>query len=741
MPPSPLDSGADVSLFFIVGCPRSGTTLLRRMLDAHPDVAVAPETFFMRHFWEQRDAYGDLSHDAVLDQLVDDLTATPAFEELGLEEDAFRAAVHRAPRRWKTVFRVLLQQFAERRDARFVGEKTPNHVLSIPTLHRWFPEARFVHLVRDPRAVSNSWRTVPWSSEYRWRDAEVWVEFVEAGREAEASGAPVTSLHFEALVRSPEEELRAVCEGLDLPYDDRMLSFHEQEPATVDVEREPWKERATDPIDPTVADRWRDELSGHVQAQVEAVAGAEMKRWGYAVESPAWHRRVATLRRLGERPVWKLGLVLEELRGADESAGASSSECEGPITVGFLHVGPSQHGVRRYGRVLAEGARSHLDAVRVVESSLEWTENSEQDAEQLQEAVHILEVADVVHVQYEVRSWGESVRSLVNVFRFAALCDIEIVVTVHDARNGYAPWAILRRLLEQSRLLSGDSGTLVWIGSEETGRADGGGRRSLPRAALKGLRYVVQEVCIALATLRLTQRAAHTLVCTSEEARRLGGLVEEDRLTVIPHFVEERPRSVDSGRAKEHLDLEGARVVGMLGFINRQKGYDLVVEALPHLPDDVVALFIGRPGLKSQDYVEDLRARAADLGVAPRLRVTGYVPEEGLDRYLAATDLALCPFREASASGSLSTWIAAERPILASDLPLFAEYNQRVPEAIATFHPYTPERLAARAKEVLGRPQEEVQSRLRALRESLSVPEIVAQHREIYRRALGEASD
>jgi glycosyltransferase involved in cell wall biosynthesis len=708
------------------------------MLNAHPDVAVAPETFFMRHFWEQQDAYGDLLDDAALDRLIDDLTATAAFEDMGLDEDAFRTAVHRAPHRWDTVFRVLLEQFAERRDAQFVGEKTPNHVLFLPTLCRWYPDARFVHLVRDPRAVSNSWRTVPWSSKYRWRDAEVWVKFVQAGCEAATAGAPVTSLHFEDLVRAPEAELHRVCEALDLPYDDRMLAFHQQEPAAVDVEREPWKERATDPIDPTVADRWRDELSGHAQAQVEAVAGAEMEHWGYAIECSTWHRRTATLRRLVERPIWKAGLVLEELWGGEESTGASSSGRKSPITVGFLHVGHSQHGVRRYGRVLADGARSHLDAVRVLEASIEWGGDSGRDTEQLQEAVRSLAAAEVVHVQYEARSWGESVRALINVFRFAALCDAEVVVTVHDVRDGYGPWAIVRRLLEESRFISGDAGPRAETDEKNSLSADGGWL--LASAVRKGLRHLVREACIALSTLRLTQRATYVLVCTTEEARRLGGLVEDERLTVIPHFVEARPRDVDQSEAKAHLDLDGRPVVSVLGFINPQKGYDLVVEALPHLSEDVVALFIGRPGLSSQDYIEDLRARAQELGVASRLRVTGYVPENELDRYLAATDLALCPFREASASGSLSTWIAAERPVLASDLPLFAEYNERVPGAIATFHPYTPERLAARAGEVLGRPKEEVRSRLHALRESLAVPEIVTQHHEVYRRVLGGPS-
>ena len=715
------------------------------MLDAHPDVAVAPETFFMRHFWEQRDAYGDLSENAVLDRLVDDLTATSAFKEMGLDDTAFRAAVREAPRRWEEVFRVFLQQFAASRDASFVGEKTPNHVLSLPTLRRWFPEARVVHLVRDPRAVVNSWRTVPWSSGYRWRDAEIWVEYVRAGRRAEEAGGRVRSLHFEALVQSPEEELRALCDHLGVPYDARMLAFHEQAPATVDVEREPWKERATDPIDPTVADRWRRELSPSAQAQVEAVAVAEMERWGYAAEKSKWRRRRAALRAVVERPVWKLGLVFDELRGGDDESEPSSVERGDAFTLGFLQVGHSEHGVRRYGEVLAEGAREHLGDVRVHEAHIEWADDPGRHAQQLREAVRTLGAADVMHVQYEARSWGESVRALLNVWRFTTLCDAEVVVTVHDVRDGYGPIAILQRLLDRSSflstLLSGDAEAPARIEDEEGEGTDEAPGASLARAALKGLRYLLQEVTIALATHRLVQRAAHVLVCTSEEARRLSGLVDPDRWTVIPHFVEERSRRIDREEAKGALGLRGRRVIGMLGFIHRQKGYDLVLEALSHLPEDVVALFIGRPALESQAYVADLRARAAELGVDDRLRVTGYVPEEVLDRYLAATDLAVCPFRTASASGSLATWIAAERPLLASDLPLFAEYNEQVAGAIATFRPYTSEALAARALEVLDRDGDEIHARLRALRESLSVPEIIAQHHEVYRRVLTETPD
>lgn len=741
----PRESGAAHPPFFIVGCPRSGTTLLQRMLNARSDVAVAPETFFVRRFWMQRDRYGDLSIDANLNRLVDDLVAMPAFAEMGLDPDDIREAAHQTQRKYGSVFGMLLEQFAAARGAEWVGEKTPDHVLHIPTLRRWFSEAKFVHLVRDPRAVVNSWRAVPWSSGYRWRDAEVWVEHVRAGREAEMRfPAQVMSLHFEALVRSPAAELEEVCDFLDVRYDDQMLAFHERETETVDVKREPWKERTTEPIDPEVADRWRGELSRSAQAQVEAVVASEMRHWDYECEVDSLRRQAARLRAWIERPAWKLGLILDDLQSDEKASDLHRSGRSNQLTVGFLHVGDPEHGVTRYGRVLAEAAREHLD-VHVRETAVEWATDPARHSHQVREAARALSAADVVHVQYNERVWGGAFRALVNVHRFTSACEAELVATIHDVRDGYGPAAIVRRLQKRSTVFSEGFPTR----NNDRRQSDKTGARdvspssvgsSLARSAVKGLRYVVQEIANTIATLRLAYRSARILVCTNEEARRLRSLVRPDRLTVIPHFVEERSRSADRKSAKEALNLGDVRVLGVLGFIHRWKGYDLVVEALPHLPNDVVALFIGRPGLESQDYVRRLRDRAVELGVADRLRITGYVEEEELDAYLAATDLALCPFREASASGSLATWIAAERPVVASDLPLFEEYNARVPGAIATFAPFAPEVLAAQVKQTLQRPESEVQPRLHALREALSLAHVMQQHAGVYRQVAGRST-
>lgn len=741
MATSSVHADADIAPFFIVGCPRSGTTLLQRMLNAHPDVAVAPETFFVRRFWSNRDRYGDLTDDAHLDSLVDDIVASSAFEEMGLDAEDFRARARAFSDQMGGVFGALLDQFGEARGASVVGEKTPNHVLHIAILHRWFPEAQFVHLVRDPRGVVNSWRSVPWSSGYRWRDAEVWVEYVSAGRQEEDRyGAYVRSLHFEDLVRWPEKELRVLCEFLGLRYDDRMLAFHEQEPAAVDLEQEPWKARAADPIDPTVADRWRGELSWGAQAQVEAVASAEMGRWSYDPEVPPRRRSLARLRVFVERPVWKGRLVLSNW-GFDVSTSDGHCSSAKTLTLGFLHVGDREHGVFRYGRMLAAAARRHLD-VGVREAVVEWGPDPSRHAQQLSEGIRALESSDVVHIQYNERVWGESGRALRNVLRFTALWDAAIVVTLHDVRDGYGPLSILRRVRGQSTVLPGGWGNEGLGASREEPRGRSVSStsqvRTMAESAWKGGQYLVQEVANALATWRLVQSADKVLVCTHEEARRLTGLVQSGEATVIPHFVEQRPRSPSRAKAKERLGLEERRVLGMLGYIHRRKGYDLAVEALQYLPEDFVLLCVGRPGRDSRGYADELKRRATELGVSERFRMTGYVEEEDLDDYLAATDLALCPFREASASGSLATWIAAERPVLASDLPLFVEYNEIVLDAIATFRPFKPQELAVSARHVLEEPKKRLHRRLQKLRRALALSKIVAEHETVYRDSLGE---
>jgi glycosyltransferase involved in cell wall biosynthesis len=353
--------------------------------------------------------------------------------------------------------------------------------------------------------------------------------------------------------------------------------------------------------------------------------------------------------------------------------------------VGFLHVGRERSGVRRYGRILAEEMARRGD-LEVVEVDAGARDASLAD---LRRAGRALRETDVVHLQWKLADWGSRTGGLPRTEIVLRGARRPAVVTLHDVWERRGAWA-----------------------------------RHVSPAAL-GLR-------------RLGGRAARVVVHLEEERRRLDGLIAAERVVVVPHFVEERGPLPGQAEAARAIGLEGRRIVTLLGYVVKRKGHALVIDALRHLPDDVVALFVGSV-IEGRDHVaQALEARARALGVAERVRFCGFVPDDSLPLYLAATDVALCPFSDMSASGALSTWISSGRPIVASDLPGTREYESIVPGALRLFSPLAAERLAARVLDTLesagGGPDRLVVE----LAERLSTPRIAERYADLYRAAAAD---
>ena len=332
------------------------------------------------------------------------------------------------------------------------------------------------------------------------------------------------------------------------------------------------------------------------------------------------------------------------------------------MQIGYLHLGADEHGVTRYGALLAAAART-AGELTVRECQVKLTGDGARDRRHLADAARELSAADLVHVQYNNQLagsvWGPGWKQVSNLWEFTRALRRPFVATLHDI-----------------------------YGARRRGRS------------VKGILGRVQHAIAphSIALRQLQRRAAAVFVCSIEERRRLHSA---RGVTVIPMFVEERELSQSAEVARTALGLGGRRVVTLLGYIHGRKGHRLLIEALAQLPEDVVAVLAGGPVGQDSTVVNDLLALAERLGVAERVRITGYLAEEELNSYLAATDLAVCPFRDVSASASLSTWISATRPLLASDLPLIAEYNALEPGSIRTFHPYSPDGLAAGIREAL----------------------------------------
>lgn len=274
---------------FIVGCPRSGTTLLQQILDAHPDIAIAPETHFMRLFWGSREQYGNLAEDKNYKQLIEDIVVLPEFLEMELSTQAFAEAAWSIERNYSAVFQLLLEQFACQRQVNIVGEKTPNHVHYLPQIQEFFPEAYFIHIVRDPRSVVNSWRTVPWSTGSILEDAKIWQYYVSAiWRKPPKKRDRVFTIYYEQLILSPEKSLRSLCEFIGLRFESSMLSYHDKQSKLVNVQREPWKRNSVKPISKESMFKWKKDLSRADIVDIESVTWFEMRSHGYVAQTSAF---------------------------------------------------------------------------------------------------------------------------------------------------------------------------------------------------------------------------------------------------------------------------------------------------------------------------------------------------------------------------------------------------------------------------------------------------------------------
>ena len=279
---------------FIVGCPRSGTTLLQRIVDAHPHIAIIHQSRFIPYFFEGR--RGLTPEGLVTTKLVDRLLEARGVKNLQTSRELLESLVEAGePVSYSTFVTGVFDLYGQGQGKGLVGDKTPGYVRSIPTLHALWPHARFVHLVRDGRDVCMS--AINWSRAYKkarrfstWTEdpittAALWWEWhVRLGREDGGSLAPnlYHEVRYEELVSEPAKECEKLCSFLDLPYDDAMLKFHEGR-----TKMKPGLDakRAWLPLTPGLR-KWSEQMPAEDLERFEAAAGDLLEELGYPRACP-----------------------------------------------------------------------------------------------------------------------------------------------------------------------------------------------------------------------------------------------------------------------------------------------------------------------------------------------------------------------------------------------------------------------------------------------------------------------
>lgn len=295
------------SPIFIVGCDRSGTTLLRLMLIQSSELHIPQESYFYSILQKPHDIYGDFTQPYQRWFFIRDLQTHQAnrktftFSVFNLSvETAESVLAKSAPMSVADAISTLFMASAQQLNKKNWGDKTPSHILHISSLAETYPDAKFIHIIRDGRDVAVSLRKAGWVSNF-FEAGNFWKKRVKAGQEAGKTLIPqrYCEVYYEKLVLEPHETLLNLCNWLGLDYTPQMLVYYQHSDSCIPQEYAHLFELIDKPVDPSRVYAWNRSLSPLEIADFESVAGDLLVELGYelsGVKVPVSVKVVRSLR-------------------------------------------------------------------------------------------------------------------------------------------------------------------------------------------------------------------------------------------------------------------------------------------------------------------------------------------------------------------------------------------------------------------------------------------------------------
>ena len=267
------------SPFFIVGTQRSGTTLLRLMLNAHSKICIPFETDFLT----VKRTLGIDNHKLSLSQVEKVITALrsePLTKKSGiLDNYQFNSE---KPTNFSLLFKSIVASYAHQQGKKVWGIKTPGYEYHIDELTDLYPEARFIHLVRDGRAVALSTSNVRWGRKNIITNAVNWERGnILARKNGNLIKHKYLLVKYEELVTSTEETLAKICAFLGLNFDKNILDYHESANSEMPASSIQWHKSSVSAVNPNKINDWKTKLTKSEKIIFQEVAKAGLEEFGY----------------------------------------------------------------------------------------------------------------------------------------------------------------------------------------------------------------------------------------------------------------------------------------------------------------------------------------------------------------------------------------------------------------------------------------------------------------------------
>jgi hypothetical protein len=264
--------------FFIVGCPRSGTTMLASLLDKHTKIAVPPET----HFFDQTVKIHELDYKLNHHDLIKDLENNFRIQDIEIDYNDFTEFfVTNYESTYKGLFQALSDYYINKNQKSIFGEKTPNHLLHIDEILKLFPHAKIILIVRDGRDVVMSLKAVPWIHNDVKRLSYLWNNRISYGNYiTKKYSNNVYKVYYESILDTPKEELKKIMHFLDMELEEQQLDSSIKTSVMPEWEKA-WKANINKQVTSSNKSRWKEKATREEKCIMNYVMKHSLKREQY----------------------------------------------------------------------------------------------------------------------------------------------------------------------------------------------------------------------------------------------------------------------------------------------------------------------------------------------------------------------------------------------------------------------------------------------------------------------------
>lgn len=281
---------SDIPFVFLIGRPRSGTTMLRSMLDAHPNIRIPLESAFIKNLFPEYGMIKKWKPGKIL-AFHNDLRKQPQFNLWAIDNEYLKKLLLDIPEDFtfqeicKIIYSNVVSLF-NKKEIKIIADKNPPYTLYIPFIQKIFPDARFIYIIRDYRDNVLSMKNVdferPWlpSLAYRWKYYNK--KFLKSYRKDRSR---FYIIKYEDLVTDPENHLKKLCDFLGIEYTDDMIHYNRIKDEALKIYPQElinrYHKSLFEPISTSKVGLWKNKMSATEIKKCDMIVGRYAEKAGY----------------------------------------------------------------------------------------------------------------------------------------------------------------------------------------------------------------------------------------------------------------------------------------------------------------------------------------------------------------------------------------------------------------------------------------------------------------------------